>query len=593
MTCLGWFPKTGHGPVPPFILLCALAAAQAADVRITYSVSVPDPAAHRFHVALRCEGLPAELNDFKMPAWSPGFYRLLDYAKNVTNFRAEDGLGRALPWEKVTANTWRVASGVATAIALQYDVFGNTVFAAQNFVDPQRAFITPPGMFLHPAGRLDLPATITFTFPSTWTRIATGLDPVPGKPHAFSAANFNVLYDSPILMGTQELLQFEVQGIPHRVAIENVPPAVDRTKMLADLQRIVEAATRMMGDIPYPHYTFLMMGSGNGGIEHGNSSANVFNGQTLTTEAGYLRWLSFIAHEYFHLYNVKRIRPLALGPFDYDRENLTSMLWVSEGLSVYYQDLLLVRAGLMTSTQYVDKLQSAIARFENSPGRRYQSAAESSWNTWGTSGVGGDRSTTISYYDNGAMLGAMLDLKIRHESKNRKSLDDVMRALYRTYYQQKKRGFTAAEFRAECEAAAGTSFDDVLEYASNTKEVDYAKYFALAGLAVSVESQPAPGVSLGIYTQIEGDHLTIRSSTNPELRIGDSLAITTKALSDLLASKKPGDRVTLRVSRGGAEREVELELGKNSKREFKIQVAPDPDSLSAAIRKDWFRTVAR
>src|SRR6185312_774866 len=194
-----------------------------------------------------------------------------------------------------------------------------------------------------------------------------------------------------------------------------------RTQMVADLKSIVTAATQLMGDVPYKHYTFLMMGRGGGGIEHSNSSSNQFNGESLSTPEGYLRWLSFICHEYFHNFNVKRIRPLALGPFDYDQENLTTMLWVSEGLSVYYQDLILVRAGLMTREQYLAKLGTAIGTFENASGRHYQSATESSWNTWNSgSGVGGDRNTTISYYNNGAMLGAMLDLKIRDGSKNKK-----------------------------------------------------------------------------------------------------------------------------------------------------------------------------
>ena len=179
------------------------------------------------------------------------------------------------------------------------------------------------------------------------------------------------------------------------------------------LRKMVTAATQLMGDVPYKHYTFLMAGRGNGGIEHLNSSSDFFNGESLTTDAGYLRWPSFIAHEYFHNFNVKRIRPIALGPFDYEQENLTRVLWVSEGLSACYQDLLLVRAGLMTTQQYPAKMATSTGTFENAAGHHFQSATESSLNTWNSgSGVGGDRNTTISYYNNGAMLGAMLDLKI-------------------------------------------------------------------------------------------------------------------------------------------------------------------------------------
>jgi len=448
---------------------------QPATGTMSFTVSMPQPSTHNFHVTFRCDGLKGEMQDFKMPAWMPGFYRIMDYEKNVSNFHAEDGAGHALPWEKVTRNTWRVVSGNAPAIILSYDVFGNTSFAANNYLSEQRAFIAPPGLYMYVAGQIQHTATVTIKLPADWKQIATGLDPVQGRPDTFFAPDFDVLYDCPILMGNQEVLQFEVQSKPHEVVIESVPASVDRQRMIADLKRTVEAATGLMGDVPYHHYTFLMIGTGNGGIEHTNSAACFFNGNSLGDENGYQRWLSYICHEYFHNFNVKRIRPVALGPFDYDTENLTNMLWVSEGLSVYYQDLVLVRAGLMTRDQYLEKMKTAITRFENASGHHYQSTTESSLYTWGTSGVGGDHNTTISYYDNGSMLGAMLDLKIRNESRNQKSLDDVMRALYRKYYLGKKRGFTDAEFRQECENAAGSPLTEVFAYVSTTQDVEYAK----------------------------------------------------------------------------------------------------------------------
>ncbi|SPF54530.1 Peptidase M61 domain protein (fragment) [Candidatus Sulfopaludibacter sp. SbA4] len=301
-----------------------------------------------------------------------------------------------------------------------------------------------------------------------------------------------------------------------------------------------------------------------------------------------------MAHEYFHNFNVKRIRPIALGPFDYDKENLTDMLWVSEGLSVYYQDILLVRAGLATRQQYLEKMQNSIARFENAPGRHYQSATESSLNAWGTgSGVGADRSTSISYYDNGAMLGAMLDLKIRNESRNARSLDDVMRGLYRKYYLGKKRGFTDAEFREECESAAGAPLSEVFEYASTTNDVDYAKYFAYAGLEIEVTKQEAPGAYLGINTHTQDGKLVITSVTADSpaqaagLRAGDQVLevdgtkATPKALNDLLAARKAGDRIKVQ--------DVEVVLAANTKRVFAIREAVGPNALQAAILKDWMR----
>jgi predicted metalloprotease with PDZ domain len=568
---------------------------------MAFTVSMPQPATHLFHVTFRCEGLKGEIQDFAMPAWMPGFYRIMDYQKNVTNFRAADGTGRALPWEKATKNTWRVATGNARAVVLDYDVFGNVSFVAQNFLDEKRAFIAPPGLYMHVVGKIQNPVTVTFQTPAGWTQIGTGLDPVKGRPKTYGAPDFDVLYDCPTLLGNQEVRQFEVKQIPHRVVIENVPESVDRPKMMADLKRLVEAATGLIGDIPYKNYTFLLIGTGNGGIEHANSAACAFNGKSLTNDKGYRGWLSYISHEYFHHFNVKRIRPVALGPFDYESENLTDMLWVSEGLTVYYENIVMVRAGLMTPEQYLEDMQSAITRFESSPGHRYQSATESSLGTWGGSGFGGDRTTTISYYDNGAMLGAMLDLKIRNDSKNARSLDDVMRSLYRKYDREKKRGFTDAEFRQECESAAGGPVTEVLEFAATSKDVDYAKYFAYAGLEVKAAAEEAPGGYLGLNTRLVEGKLVV-TSTSPgspaegaglaaEDRIQelDGVQATTKVLSDRLAAKKPGDKIKVRFARGHEAQDVEVELGKNLKSSYTITPISDPSPFQAAILKDWLR----
>jgi predicted metalloprotease with PDZ domain len=581
-------------------LLASAAWAAPGEGAMAFTVSMPQAPAHRLHVTFRCDGLPGQTLDFKMPVWTPGFYRILDFAKYVQNFRAVDGAGRALPWEKVSKSTWRVASDNAAATVVDYDVEATVSFVARNYIDETRALLTPAGLFLHVAGNLRHPASIAFQLPANWAHISTGLDPVADAPNTFSTPDFDTLYDSPLLLGNQEILQFMVQGKTHTIAIENVPPAVDRQKMTSDLRRIVEASTRLIGDVPYRHYTFLLMGKGNGGIEHGTSAAISFNGDSLAKESGYARWLSYVAHEYFHTFNVKRIRPLALGPFDYDQENLTNMLWVSEGLSVYYEDLVLVRAGLLTPAQYLERMTGAISKFENSPGHRYQSAAESSLSTWGTSGIGGDKNTTISYYDNGAMLGALLDLAIRNQSQNQHPLDDVMRSLYREYYQQKKRGFTDAEFRAECEKAAGGPLDDVFAYASTSKEMDYARYFAYAG-RVEMTSEDAPGTYLGVNTQTQENGLSITGVTagSPAEAAGlaahdrivtlDSAHATPVSLKDLLAAKKPGDTIKVQFARGAATQEVEIVLSKNSKRTYKIVPLDHATPLQAAIFKDWMR----
>jgi predicted metalloprotease with PDZ domain len=586
------------------LLLFGMLAAPAfpAEGRMAFTVSMPAPESHQFHVIFRCQGLKGESLDFLLPAWMPGFYRLMDYEKFVSGFRAADGNGRTLPWEKVTRNTWRVAAGNAGEIVLDYDVLGNVRFVANSYLDEKRAFIAPPGLFMHVSGHLAHPVSVTFQLPPGWAQIGTGLDPVKGRPGTFQAPDFDVLYDCPVLLGSQEVRSFDVRGVAHRVVIEDVPESVDRGKMTGDLKRLVEAATGLMGDIPYRHYTFLLMGTGNGGIEHLNSAACSFNGKGLAEEKGYRGWLSYISHEYFHHFNVKRIRPIALGPFDYETENLTDMLWVSEGLTVYYENIVMVRAGLMSPDQYLEEMQNAMTGFENKPGHRYMSAAESSRETWGGAGFGGDRKTTMSYYDNGAMLGAMLDLEIRASSRNARSLDDVMRALYRKYYQGKKRGFTDAEFREECESAAGRPLTEVFEYTSSSKDVDYAKYFALAGLEVKTAPADAPGAYLGLDTRTEPGKLMVTGTTagSPAEAAGlaggdqvlevDGLKASSKVLSDQLSAKEPGDRIKVRYARADKAQDVDIVLGRNAKVTYSIVRTPNPDALQAAILNDWLRT---
>jgi len=584
-----------------FLVAASFALGQRPEGTMAFTVSMEQPNTHYYHVVFRCEGIKGETLDFKMPAWTPGYYQIMDYAKNVLNFRAEEGVGKPLLWEKTTKNTWRVKSGKA-AVSVSYDVYAFARSVADSYLDDNRGFISPTGVFMHVAGRLAHPVTVEVKPYEDWTRVSTGLDPVEGRSNTFSAPDFDILYDCPILIGNQEILKFEVQGIPHIFAIHN-PGAFDREKFIADHKRMVEAAVAMFGEIPYRHYTFLMIGPGGGGLEHLNSAALTFNAASLSNPSGYKRWLSFVSHEYFHHFNVKRIRPLALGPFDYDKENYTNMLWVSEGISVYYEDLLLNRAGLLGRDEVLERFGSTIARYENAPGHRFQSATESSFDTWMKffSRGGNLANTTISYYDKGAGLGMLLDFKIRHETKNQESLDDVMRTLYQKFYKEKKRGFTDQEFRQVCETAAGCPLDEIFEYASTVKDIDYPKYFGYAGLDIDVQPRELPGAFFGAATQDQAGNLMISNIEwdSPASRAGFSLQdeivgldgarVSSRMMGEFFNSKKPGDKVRVLISRRGQLHEVEVVLGKKTERSFRIKPLSNPTPLQAEILKNWLK----
>ncbi|MCX6302412.1 MAG: M61 family peptidase [Bacteroidia bacterium] len=477
--------------VLPLIAACILfivsaGQLQAQNESVSLTVSMDNPNNHYYHVSMIYDGATTPVVNFKLPSWTPGYYIILDYAKNIVSFQAEDGNGNPLKWNKITKNTWQVQTGGSGTIKINYDVYAFRVSVGDPYLNDNRAFIAPAGVFMYVEGKLNLPCTLTISPYKDFKTISTGLDPVEGKTNTYFAPDFDVLYDSPILAGNQELLTFDVQGIRHTIAIEN-PGPFDHEKIISDHKKMVESAVSFIGEIPYEHYTFIIMNKGMGGLEHLNSMAVFTNTSTFGQEEGYDRWLSFVAHEFFHLYNVKRIRPIALGPFDYDKENYTDMLWFSEGVTVYYEYLVLNRAGLMDRNKVFRELGSVIGSYENIPGHLFQSAAESSFDTWIQFFNRSENAlnTTISYYDKGCALGMLLDLKIRHESKNQKSLEDVMKTLYQVYYKDKNRGFTDLEFREVCEKAAEVKLDEIFEiYVPTVKDINYQKYLEYAGLII-------------------------------------------------------------------------------------------------------------
>lgn len=421
----------------------------------------------------------APVIDLCMPVWTPGYYQVLDFGKNVNNFQVKDERGNALAWQKIGDSKWRIATDQASALVVHYTVNTERPFVAIPYIDEERAFIRPTGIFLYEENSIDRPAVVSVTLANGWRRIATGLDSI--APQVFLAKDFDILYDSPILVGElDELPSFLVGGKPHRFLGYNLA-AFDRVTFMYDLERIVRAASDVIGDIPYDHYAFIGIGSGNGGIEQLNSTAIAFTGEGLDNPSSRMRTLCFIAHEYFHHYNVKRIRPIELGPFDYSRPNRTHGLWFSEGLTVYYEGVILGRAGLMTGGQVLEKWERIIQGYENNAGRKKQTLAESSRYTW-EDGPFGRRGETISFYEKGPIIGMLLDMTIRSATDNQKSLDDVMRALYYGHYKEKQRGFTEQEIQDFCEGIAGKDLNAVFSYIYTTEEIDYQKYFGLVGI---------------------------------------------------------------------------------------------------------------
>ncbi|MCU0363315.1 MAG: hypothetical protein MUE32_08160 [Bacteroidales bacterium] len=462
-----------------------------------------DRGSHLLHVALDVSELYMDTVELRMPRWMPGYYQIMEYTKEVSNFSAAGSNGNAIPVIKTNNNAWLIVPGNNTSFRISYDVCADKKFVANNFLDSTHAYIVPAATFMYVSNRTDIPVSVKVIPFKSWNDIATGLEVADGNENEYHAPDFDILYDCPILIGNlDELPSFTVGGIKHRFIAYN-PGNFDRGAFITSLEKTVKAATEIMGDIPYNEYTFIGIGPGAGGIEHLNNTTVSFNGGRLDNPDAMKGMLKFLAHEYFHHYNVKRIRPYELGPFDYSEEARTNLLWMSEGLTVYYEYLIVRRAGLISEDELIASLESDINTLENDPGRRYQSLTQASYNTWsdgpfGNRSPGPDRS--ISYYVKGPLVGLVLDLKIRNATENKKSLDDVMRLLYTTYYRKLQRGFTDAEFQKACEEIAGISLSSEFEYVYTTREIDYSTYLSYAGLNISEEADKSTGKSIFTIT---------------------------------------------------------------------------------------------
>jgi predicted metalloprotease with PDZ domain len=576
---------------------------QTMKTEMKYTVSMPEPARQVYLVKFECNGLSREWIDVKMPVWMPGYYQILNYADNVSNFHVKGKGSDTVKWERANFNTWRIYSNRAQELTITYAVKAVRNFVATNFLDEQRGFIAPTGTFMHVDGMLDQPVTVTIEPYSKWNRAATGLEPVPGKQYSYTATDFDVLYDSPILAGNlEELPSFTVKGVPHYF-IGYKPGQFDRAAFMNDLKKVIEAAVDLMGDIPFKHYTFIAIGPGGGGIEHLNSTAISFDGTGMDNPESRKRMLSFLAHEYFHHYNAKRIRPVELGPFDYDKGSRTEMLWVAEGITSYYEAFLLKKAGITSETDVLKKFERHILNYENKPGRLFQSVSQASYDTWadGPFGrTGDDVNKTISYYDKGPALAMLLDFKIRHESANKRSLDDVMRTLYKEYYQAKKRGYTPTEFRTVCEQAAGVPLGDFFDYIYTVKDVDYPKYLAYAGLKIDTAAKAAAGAWLGIGAREKNDTLTISSvdwespawmgGVRPRqiLKSIDGKPATMQLLRDV-ANRTAGSIVQLQIIQDGTEKAFPVILSTNYTRSYAISRITNANKLQSAILSSWLR----
>jgi predicted metalloprotease with PDZ domain len=455
---------------------------------IVYTMRFPSLEGHLAEIDVSFPSAGRPTLDLTLPTWSPGYYGAGNYARSIQEFTATSASGAALTVEKPQDNHWRIATGGAAEIRVHYRLLCQSTFVTGSWVGPDFAVINGPSTFITiddgSGPRQKAAYEVRLDVPAIWPQVATSLNPVGGQPHSYGADNYDLFIDSPIILGKIEEHSWDVPGTHFTLADFGDVGSWNGAHAAASLQRIVDEHRRMLGGrLPFDHYVFLnAFRRGAGGLEHSNSSL-LSSGPAPKDPEATIRWLNYVSHEFFHAINVKRLRPVELGPFDYEHVPRTPSLWISEGLTTYYGDLAVARSGVGTEKDFLADISGLIKNVQTSPGHLVQTLQDASLDVGrsGGSGVGGNRQATVSYYDKGPIVGLLLDAKIRRASNGARSFDDVMRLEVKRW--SGEHGFTPEEFQS---TAAEASRMDLKAFFHSTletvDELDYTEMLDWFGL---------------------------------------------------------------------------------------------------------------
>ena len=483
-----------------FLVLFALPTLLLNAQNISYEVSTPEPHTHYYNVKMTVSDYQKEHFDIQMPVWSPGSYLVREFAKSVEGLESKSN-DKAVKSEKINKNTWRIYANKSNKVVINYSVYAFELSVRTSFVDASHAYFNGTSMFMFIEELKNTPHNLTIIPFKDWKKVSTSLTKTSKTAFEYQAPDYDILVDSPVEIGNQETFDFTAAGVLHHVAMYG-KGNYDVETLKVDMAKIVEACTDVFGENPNKEYTFIIhnLTKGSGGLEHLSSTTLQVNRWTYTG-AAYKGFLSLVAHEYFHLWNVKRVRPITLGPFDYNNENYTTLLWVMEGFTSYYDELLLYRAGIYTEQEILRKFQGSVSNIENQPGNKVQPVAHSSFDAWIKAYRSNENSynTTISYYSKGSVVANMLDLMIINNTKGKKNLDNVMQHLYGEFYKKQGRGFTKEEMKSTLEEVSGLNLDQFYkDFINGTKTFDYKTIFGYAG--VTFEEIENTNTSLGVST---------------------------------------------------------------------------------------------
>lgn len=598
-----------------FSLLIALVAATTALSAeplspVNYTLRFDDALHHYVEVEADLPTGGANELEVFMPVWTPGSYLVREYSRNIDRITAASPSGEPLEITKTVKNRWRISTGGLDRVHVTYRIYGWEINVRSNWVEGDFAMINGAPTYLTLVENYQRPYTVTVQLPTGWAGTYTPLKPGT-EPNSYVAPDFDTLVDSPILAGSPQVDSFEVNGSTHYLVTIGGAGVWDNARAARNFEQVAKTQIEFWGGLPSkePYYVFNLLTGQRGGLEHKQAFVITADRWLSRTRGGIGSWLSLVSHEYFHKWNGKRLRPVELGPFDYEHEAYTKSLWVVEGITSYYQHIMLRRAGFLKRSDYLNSVSSLIAGIQNIPGRLVQSLSDSSFDAW-IKGYRPDENsvnTRFSYYSGGSVAGLLLDAEIRRLSNGEKSLDDVMRAAYARY--SGDQGYTEAEFVALASEVTGADLQPWFDHTvANPGEFDYQPMLNWYGLMF--QAPPKPDASmlpnqleqpdgapawLGAGVRADGTVSQVRSDTpaydgglyvDDEILALDGFRVSGN-VDSLLRNYRPGDHVKLLVSRRGEIVTLNVTLGSKPEQTWKLVPNPKATPEQVAHLKAW------
>ena len=585
------------------ILLCLAPGFASADSSpaVRYLLRFRAPQTHYINVEA---WIPVEKRvkiDLMMPIWTPGSYLIREYARHVEGVSATLD-GRRVPITKTSKNHWEVETAGGKEVVIKYRVYGHEMSVRTNWIEADFALINGAATFMIPSDSQRRPFDVRFELPRSWSNIATGLRKHPThQTHRFLARDFDTLVDSPFLIGDLDLQTFRVGGRPHVLATSGHYGRWRGRSVRSDLKKLIKTHQAFWGTIPYDTYSFLnVLGEQGGGLEHMNSAVLMGSRWSLNTPQARQDWLRLASHEFFHTWNVKRMRPAGLGPFDYEAENYTRGLWIAEGITAYFDSLLLRRAGLSKDQDLLKRLSDQIKAVQTTPGRAVRSLEMASQDAWIKyyRPDENSRNTNVSYYSKGAVVAFLLDALIQERTHGTQNLDEVMRVAYGRFAED---GYTPETFEKLASEIARTNLEPWFQkYSAGTDELNFKPaldWYGLRFKPIKIKAGEPKAGWLGV--QMKPEENTIRQVTRggpgseAGLNVGDEIIAFGKErvpvgeLTSRLKFYPPNTKVDVLIARRGRIMRIPVTLTQPPRDEWTLEIDPKATKKQKSRLRVW------